>query len=233
VSHADYASYGARMQENSFTSLFPIAQKPSIGIPLQQQQNLAENGQPAASEVQGMIDFLRGRHKGASPIRQPSLLVHHEVSLPLSAETLGWLQQNDTDDDALSEGSALSRPMRGLEIQPPSTSTSAVSSTHSSGTTFSHRRVDSVIEDQFIVGRYIATGLTSPEEAAAEAIRRSREPSFTWHEHGQVQIASEYMDELAAAESFGESIDGHQTAIPFREQDDPPDPLLDSCPAKR
>jgi len=76
------------------------------------------------SEVLGMLAFLRVRDKGNLPRRQTQFEVEREISMPLSAETFGWMQQDS--QEALSVLLTEHRqtiPIRELDNPPDSSDT--------------------------------------------------------------------------------------------------------------
>ena len=67
----------------------------------------------AASEVLAMLTFLSERRRSGTENPITSLEVNHEVSLPLSVDTSGWLRQDsDSETSASSEG----LPLRSLSL---------------------------------------------------------------------------------------------------------------------
>jgi len=52
---------------------------------------------PRESEVVGMLAFLREKDKGNAPRQLNQLVVEREISLPLSSETIGWMQQESQE----------------------------------------------------------------------------------------------------------------------------------------
>ena len=52
---------------------------------------------PLFSEILGMLAFSRLQGKGTLPHRHAHLEAQREISLPLSAEALGWIQQDSQE----------------------------------------------------------------------------------------------------------------------------------------
>ena len=246
TSLSDYASYDTGTSAGSLLSTATFAPKPMIGTQGQQSQGLVENSlnvttNQVASEVHGMLEFLRRRHRAALPDQQSGFLVNQEIPLPLSEETVGWLQQSSTDEDSTAHGEEeATRSMRGLHLtrqghgQAQTLSEdmdelAEVAQRFSGNTTQQspHSYYGEFYDDasrQYYEERRYAAGREAAMHEPAFSDGETVASSATYKSRLSVSFLEEYSEEPT---------EGHREVIPFREQDHPPDSQMAGCPAKR